>query len=549
MNNEQASVEPANISFDKIPKTSRLFLEYIYKNDQVAKFYNGSTFSNFKDIAQEVIKQEFDRETVAEVLKAQNVKYGSSELTFRNIELLRNPSTVAVVTGQQAGLFSGPLFTIYKALTAIKLAKTLSEEGTTAVAIFWVASDDHDFAEVDHCKIINNEGKLQTIRYQQQEAATTPSVGQIKLSDSIKEQISELISALPASEFIAEISEMLHESYQPGNGFAESFAKLLAKLFAPYGVILLNPQDEKLKQLAAKLIAPVIRESHSIAEALVAHTKQLEMSGYHAQVHINQNTVPVFVTDDGSRTAIIREGNCFILKTSSKCRSMQDLLNQLQANPSNFSPSVLLRPIVQDFLLPTVAYIGGPAEIAYFAQLLPLYQFFNRIPPRATPRKSLTIVQKRFYDLMNKYELTFQDLFYGRDGILKKVIEQSVDSETTAIFEQTEKLFDSQLDSLRQSLLKVDPTLAEALKNGKEKIFYQLQNLRTRFVTSSAKRQETLARQLERMLLTLMPEGNLQERELNLFFFFARYGRGFIDTLYNSIDLNSPDHKLVYSLS
>ncbi|MEW6733631.1 MAG: bacillithiol biosynthesis cysteine-adding enzyme BshC [Acidobacteriota bacterium] len=537
-----------SLSFTVIPRTTRLFNDYLYDHNRVIQFYRSSEHSQLplNQFAHKITAQSFERGMVADALERQNRRFGSSSLTFQYIDLLRDPDTVAVVTGQQAGLFAGPLFTIYKALTAIKLAENLRQQGSKAVPIFWIASEDHDYQEVNHCQVVNNEGQLIKIQYESCLPAGERSVGDIKLQAEIAERITELFAILPKSEFVEQLEKDLRDAYQVGIGFAEAFARLLARLFANYGVILLDPQEPELKQLAARVYEPVLRNCEQVAEQLVKQSHTLEEAGYHAQIHTSLDMVPLFVCENNQRSAMTREGNCFILKTTSQCRSLSDLLQLMEKDPAAFSPSVAIRPAVQDWLLPTLIYVAGPAETAYFAQLRPVYQFLDRIPPSIVPRASLTVIPERFATLLEKYELKFEDLFAGSESVMRKVVEKSLDANTAAVFEETEQIFNTQLDKLRNALSGVDATLADALEGGRDKILYQVQNLRNRFVNNRTKREDTVARQIERMFNLLYPTKNLQERELNVYYFLARYGYGFIDTLYQAIEPHTTTHKLLF---
>jgi bacillithiol biosynthesis cysteine-adding enzyme BshC len=534
-------------SFTKIPRTTELFSDYLYQKERVLGFYqvDGWPHGSLCEYAGEVIARDFPRDLVADALTEENQRFGSPARTFENIELLRRPDTVAVVTGQQAGLFMGPLFAIYKAITAVKIAENLCAQGQPAVPVFWIASEDHDYEEVSHCHIVNNDGKLVEIRYAAGQPAGMPSIGDIKLSDDIEDQIKLLFASLPESEFVGALAQDLRAAYQSGVGFAEAYGRLLARFFQRYGVILLDPQHASLKRLAAQAYEPALRNCEKLARDLVEQSRALEAAGYHAQIHASLDMVPLFFSDNGQRSAIIRDGERFILKSTSRSLSLDELLEQMKAHPEHFSPSVVLRPIAQDLLLPTVAYIGGPSEVAYFAQLRPIYQFFQRKPPMIMARASLTLLQERFANILKKYNLEFEDVLAGQDGIMRKIVEGNLDTRITATFEETEKIFQEQLDSLRDLLINVEPTLAEAIKGSREKIFYQLNNLRTRFINNSAKREETTARHVEKALAVLYPNKNLQERELNIYYFLARYGYDFIDMLHHSIEPIADGHQLL----
>jgi bacillithiol biosynthesis cysteine-adding enzyme BshC len=537
------------INFSEIPRTSRLFNDFLYDFDRVARFYeaDGRDLNSLATRAQKVTAQPFPRDTVAEVLIDQNRQAGAQESTFANIERLRQKDSVVVITGQQAGLFTGPLYTIFKALTAIKLAAQLREQGLNAVPMFWVASEDHDFQEVNHTRLVNREGHLVTVTYTACSPKEGKPVGHVKLCEEIGGNIDELIAALPESEFMPRLSGDLRDSYQVGAGFADAFGKMMMKLLGHYGVVLINPLDDRLKQVSGEIYSRAMSQAPDFANRLVSESAALEAAGYHAQVHSSPEAVPLFMVDEGRRTALVRrEDGRFYLKGSEKSFGSDELVETVQRCPSCFSPNVTLRPIVQDFLLPTVAYIGGPAEIAYFAQLRPNYTMLGRVEPVVLPRASLTLIEKRHAKTMSKYDIRFTELFEGHEEVMKKVVERSLDNGTAQLFDETEKVFNEQLEKLRESLVAVDPTLGEALKGGREKILYQIHNLRTRFVHNRGKRDETMNQQVERLFAVLYPNKNLQEREINVSYFLARYGYELIERLYQEIELGEHDHKLVY---
>jgi len=537
------------VRFSDIPKTTRLFQDFLYDFGRVARFYEGGGRDGhpLAEHARRVIAQHYERDAVVEVLADQNRRAGAGEETLANVERLRQPDSVVVITGQQAGLFTGPLYTIYKALTAIKLAACLREQGTNAVPMFWIASEDHDFEEVNHCRLVNREGRLVTISYTACPPKEGKPVGHVRLCEEINEDLAELIAALPESEFMPRLTSDLRESYAPGEGFADAFGKLMMRLLGKYGVVMINPLDDRLKRIAGEIYGRALARTPEIAAALVAESAALETAGYHAQVYTSPESVPLFMMDEGRRTAMARrEDGRFYLKGGEKRFEPAELLETVDRCPTCFSPNVTLRPVVQDFLLPTVAYIGGPAEIAYFAQLRPTYTLLGRVEPVILPRASLTIIEKRHAKTLGKHGLEFTDLFAGLHEVMVKVVERGLDADTAAVFEETERVFNEQLEKLRASLASVDPTLAEALKGGREKILYQLNHLRTRFIHNRSKRDEGTRHQIERAFAILYPNKNLQEREINSTYFLARYGYELIDRLYEEVELGFSNHKLVY---
>jgi bacillithiol synthase len=536
------------IRFDQIPRTSGLFNDFLYNFDRVSRFYqpSGLDVSALIARAPTVASQSFSRDAVADALADQNAAAGASDQTFANVERLRQKDSVVVITGQQAGLFTGPIYTIFKALTAIKLTRHLRAQGLNVVPMFWVAAEDHDFEEVNHTRLLNREGQLVTITYAGCPPKEGKPVGHVKLNEKISENIAEMIAALPESEFMPRLIADVRDSYKAGVNFADAFGKMMIKLFGKFGVVLINPLDDRLKAVAGEIYARAISNAPEFASRLVNTSAQLEASGYHAQVYATAEAAPLFMVDEGRRTAMTRrDDGRFYLKGSEKSFGAAELLETVQRCPSCFSPNVTLRPIVQDFLLPTLAYIGGPAEIAYFAQLRPNYGLLNRVDPVALPRASFTLIEKRHAKTMSKYGIGFTDIFAGFEEVMKTVVERSLDQNTATVFDEAEKVFNDQLDKLNASLAAVDPTLADALKGGREKILYQLNHLRTRFIHNRGKRDETTKQQIERLFAALYPNKNLQEREINVFYFLARYGYDLIDRIYDEVDVGLHDHKLI----
>ncbi|MGA9767430.1 MAG: bacillithiol biosynthesis cysteine-adding enzyme BshC [Blastocatellia bacterium] len=536
------------LRFTEIPRTSRLFNEFLYDYEKVAQFYTdrGRTISPLAEHARVVGAQEFDRERVADALVRINRRAGSPDLTFEHIEMLRRPGSVAIVTGQQAGLFTGPLYTIHKALTVIKLAACLREQGIEAAPVFWIASEDHDYEEVNHTRMIDRDGHLTSVRYEPRDRKPDVPVGRVLLDSGITETIDEFIAQLPPSEFTPEIERDLRESYSDGAGFAEAFARLMARLFKDYGVVLMDPLDEELKQVVAPLYSKAIEKSSEIAESLVARSRELEQAGYHAQVHVSEDMTPLFIMNDGRRLAMTQSEGRFFVKGADRSFDKAELVELARRCPNCFSPNVTLRPVVQDFLLPTAAYIGGPAEIAYFAQIRAVYETLERELPCVLPRASFTIIEGRHQKTLKKHNLELKDFFEGLHPAITKVVEQSLDRDTATAFADIERILAEQLDKLDANLRRADPTLSASIKRARAKIIYQIEHLRTQFIHASARREETVFRQVERAYQTLMPDKNLQERELNVYYFLSRYGHSLIDELYRAAEIGYSNHKLLY---
>lgn len=536
------------IRFSDIPKTSQLFQDFLYNFNRVENFYEAGAREWEALIARSkrVAAQPFQRAAVADVLLDQNKRAGAGEATLANIERLRQDDSVVIITGQQAGLFTGPLYTVFKALSAIKLANQLREKGVNAVPVFWIAAEDHDFAEVNHVRLVNRDGQLVTITYTACSPAEGKPVGAVTLREGINENLDEFIAALPESEFTPQLAADLRTAYTPGVGFADAFGRMMMKLFGKFGVVLINPLDDRLKHVAGTIYSQAMQRSGEFASALVQQSAALEAEGYHAQVYTSSESVPLFMMDEGRRTAMVQRDGSFYLKGGDKHFAREELLETVNRCPACFSPNVTLRPIVQDFLLPTAVYIGGPAEIAYFAQLRAGYQLLGRIEPLVLSRASFTLIEKRHAKTLSKNGLQFSDLFAGLPEVMTKIGEQSLDKETAATFDETENLFEAQLDKLQAALQKVDPPLAAALKGGKANILSNIHRLRATYVKNVSQRDEATRHQIERAFAVLYPNKGLQEREINVAYFLARYGYELLDRIYDEVQLEETGHQLLF---
>lgn len=448
------------------------------------------------------------------------------------------------MTGQQVGLFTGPGYALYKALTAIRLAEALSQSGIEAVPIFWMASEDHDWEEIDHADLPDSEGNLRRFQYQVEPEWQGAPVGNLSLAPSIQTLLEEFAAVLPDSEFKPDFIEMAGRHYRPGNTFAKAFGGLLAELFHGLGLVVMDPSDFGFKRRAVPLFEQVIVNAPSLRRMLREQGERIQAAGYSPQVQWDEESLPLFLVEKDKRRLLLQDGNGFRLKGSEPSFSREQLLSRLTESPADFSPNVLLRPLYQDLLLPTCAYVGGPAEIAYFAQVAALYQWRGQSMPAVIPRASFTVIERKVQRILEKAGLDFLDLFSGFEECLKRVIEKSLGVESTQLLNQLEQQFGQMLDNLEPALRTVDPTLVEALKNSRGKILHQVSSLRNRLISAHARQNEVLTRQLSRAFNLLYPSKNYQERYINSFYFLSRYGRDFMMSLHESIDLESGDHQL-----
>jgi bacillithiol synthase len=548
---EESGLRVETLSFDRIPHQTRLFLDYLRDPTALREFYPSAVRFHHElpaRVPEVLAAHGTDRNTLCDALADMNAAWGAGEETLKNIQLLRDADCLAVVSGQQAGLFSGPLYTIYKALSAVKLAGCLTQRNTKAVPVFWIATEDHDFPEVAKAEFIGRDCKLADVEVPSELHREGQPVGRVVMDSSINPVLDRLLELLPSSEFTPDLESLLRDAWRPGRSYGEAFARMMTSLLGRHGLVLLDPLDQRLKTLAAPLYASAALRAHEIATAIEVRSRRLEQAGYHAQVTPSENSFPLFMHDNaGARHALIRttDGKYKAKELDSEYTT-EELATLAASEPERFSPNVTLRAVVQDYLLPTIAYLGGSAEIAYFAQTAEVYRVLERPVTPILPRSSLTMVERHTSRVLERYGLSLADLFAGPESVLSRVVEEHLGADTAKSFTETEQSVNQQLNELSEKLRAIDPTLGDALETGRRKINYQLEGLRSRFHRAQMSRDEAAHRQLQRAFDQLFPHKELQERHINITSLLARHGRYVIDWIYNAINLGSTEHLIVY---
>jgi bacillithiol synthase len=540
-----------SLSFTEIPHQSKLFTDYQKNPLELRKYYPLAVESHTeisKHIPNILASYKADRKALCDVLEEANRSNGASEKTLANIELLRDEDCVAVVSGQQAGLLTGPLYTIYKALSAVKMSECLTGRGIKAVPVFWIATEDHDFEEVSKIEVVDSNGELISIKNEPKRCYENLPVGYVKLDESIKSTVDELFNSMPHTEFTDELRENIEKTWVSGVDYGDAFARLLTKFLGKFGLIVLCPLDVRLKRLATPIYVDAIKKSDEIVSALREKSAELETDGYHAQVLVGEDYFPLFwQAKDRTRHALKKsETGTFKTKDIEREFTLEELADLAAVEPERFSPSVVLRSVVQDYLLPTVCYFGGAAEIAYFAQSSEVYRILGRPVTPILHRQSFTVVESKHAKTLNKYGLELKDLFDGIDVLQPKIVEKFLNAEMTQIFVDAEQNIEKELERLDKNLSLLDPTLADNLANRRRKIIYHIANLRSKFHIAQMKKDEVIHRQIEAAFASLFPNKGLQERTLNIGSFVNRHGVYFIDWIYQAIDLDDKDHRIIY---
>ena len=525
----------------------RLAEDYIYDFGKVREFYDG----DFRDPAaferqtERAGSRPIAREDLAAVLSEQNRSYGCGSETLGGIGRFVRDKACAVVTGQQVGLYSGPLYTIYKALTAIKLSDALKRRGLGSfVPVFWLASEDHDLAEIDHIALMDRDNRLREIRCAAPSREIKVPVSSVPLPPEIGDCLEQLEALTLDTEFKADILASLSEAYQPGLSYVEAFGRWMTRLFKSRGLILIDASHPRLKEMGRDVLYREIADESPSTRQAVAASERLRRAGYEAQISLHEGILNQFYME-GERHAIQWNDGAFEIKGLPAVATKEDLLKLAKEKPSLFSPNVLLRPLYQDAVLPTVAYVGGPSEIAYFGQLKGVYETFGLPMPVIYPRKSVTIVERKIDHILKKYHLSVPDIWRNAAGAIGDITKQEIPDSVGQTLLRVRDDLERDYAFLKAEILAFDPGLTESADLAKGKMNQQLDFMQKKVQQAARKRSDIAVQQLRKAVDNLFPNQRLQERVFNIVPYLIKYGPGFIDQLDRAIDIDVADHQFL----
>lgn len=507
-----------------LPHISRLFRDYLAMEEQAPlRKWFGAVPSGHAWMGH--LEPVAGSDALADALLRQSLAFGAGEATQRNIDRLRGGARV-VVTGQQVGLLGGPLLTLLKAATAIARAKQASAAtGIEHVPIFWLASEDHDLEEVDQVSLPGRHA-MQTLGMGV-DGHGAP-VGGVRLgpgATQLVEQASELLSYAP-------VCDLLAQCYTAEATLAGAFARLMTRIFANHGLIVMDAAGREFHALGRSTLRAAIEGADELEAALLSRTAELESAGYHAQVLVKPGSSLLFLIDEGTgrrlplrrvKVSAIGAQNA-VWKAGAHTFTTAELLAILEAQPERISPNALLRPIFQDTILPTAAYVGGPSEVAYFAQSAVLYQaILGRVTP-VLPRFSATLIQPAIAAVMARDEVSLDDILaLGTvDALTLRLGARAMPIEGKRRLAAVGTAMDAELEVLTGYLASMDPSLGRAASISASKMRYQMNRLRRMAATFEVQKEASLRKHASAMMLHLFPDGHPQERVVGGVWFLAQ---------------------------
>ncbi len=531
------------ISFDALKQPlSPLFRDYFAGRGKASDFYPlGFSRDDMSKAAAATAAFAHPRAEVAEAL-AREQPEGSEARA--NAEALKDPKTLAVVTGQQSVLFGGPLYVLYKALAAMELARAMSETlKTKVVPVFWVASDDHDFAEIRATTMMDGNTELKTLRYEPVEEPNLQPASTIILDQTIDGLAKSVRDLLPASPWRDEVCEALVDAYRPGVSISGAFSKLLQH-FLP-GLVIMDPASPTLKALMRPVVEREIAESSPTSRLAAAIGEKLLAAGYHQQVPVRASGfLNLFLVSGSKRRALGVSAKGIEVRGGNQVMTTADLLSRIAASPEAASPGVMLRPLAQDYLLPTIAYIGGPAEVAYHAQIGPSYAHFGIPRPVIFPRPSFSLVDSATARAMEAESLTFEDLQTDTETLLARAAREA-NPEVEKTFAEARAGIEAAFRGVEETLAKLDSTLRGATQSAAGRALHQVEGLQEKALRSMKRQDATRSERLHRTRDFVFPGGALQERGVSWISLIARYGPPIIDDIRRHMDPWAKGHQVL----
>ena len=524
-----------------VPGLSRIFLDYCAGEAAVRGWFGGVPRDRGWQRT-ELLQTSERRDSLVRLLAAQNPAPALTPV----LERLRQGAN-AVVTGQQVGIFGGPLFTPHKAATAVALAGEATAAGHAHVPIFWLASEDHDFPEVNHVTFPARR-ELRKLTYEAAPGSAVP-VGGVVLDESIAPLIDQAWELLGYSDAM----EWLAAAYRPGQTLAGAFAEFYGKVFAEHGLLVLDAAGREAHRLGAPVLQAAIERADELHAALIDRNALLVAAGYHAQVSVAGHGSLLFLIDErtGVRNALRRTQATAdepggLWHAGREKYSTEDLLGVLASEPERISPSALLRPVFQDQILPTSAYIGGPAEIAYFAQSAVLYErILGRLTP-VLPRLSATLLEPAVGELLERHELSLETIFAStEESLAQRLAARAMPVAGKRLLASAGNALDGELTALTGYLGSLDEGLGRSAEVSASKMRYQMNRLRRMAASFELQKEASLGRHAQAVVQALYPHGGLQERLIGAAYFLARYGAGLVDELVGEAAGGCPGHKLI----
>ncbi len=521
---------------------SRFYLDLLRGQASAVNYFAAKSLD---DVADRLDGGEYDRGRMSDILRRQNEQFGVAPATLERIELLRDSRTVCLFSGQQAGLFGGPLLTLVKALGVVKATHQYSEQlGRPVLPIFWIAADDHDFEEAGHTYFLDRKGEVIRHAYDRS-ADIAPAVADVKLDDAeeLDRLLGRLHDTLGESDFTTELFQVIEQAYTGADTLVSAFGQVMAYLTRDLGLILFDPAEAEVKQLAVPFFRTMIDQQNALHAVFAETSQRLVTNGYHVQVEKGDQAASLFHHQPGRFPIVHRDGG---FAAGDRVWSKVELLDEIETHPERFSPDALTRPVMQSFLFPVVSQKCGPSELAYMAQMNPLFELFDLPAPLQIARPTLTIVEQRIERPMAEMDIGFEDLTGDVEQVINRVLQETFPLDLQSQVSDFRERIARQFDEFSEQALGFEPGQKRNAEQIKAKIDYLLNGFEGKLFAAHKKKSQQLRGRIYRAGNAMYPRRGLQERSINIYSFLARYGHGVVQFVYERMDCEETAHQLVY---
>ncbi len=528
---------PINLTLKTaFPAGSSLAARYLAGEKAVTELYSGDVFDldGYRNLLKE-IGPRFSKDDRLEI--ADSLRGGGPDRAER-LQLWVEKGGFVVTTGQQPGLFTGPLYSIYKALTTIRLAGTLEKAlGIPVLPLYWVASEDHDWDEAASTSLPDVSNELRTITIQPPTGAVGQPLYRIDISEESAAVLDDLREALPDSDFSQGFLSIAEKAYGPGSTLPSGFEDELVGMLGALGLFVTDAADSLVKRRSQGVIQRAVSERAEEEALLVKQTAMVEVTDVEPQVSILPNGLNLFLEGSQGRERIYRDEDGLFLKHSGARLTESEVLAMATSEESSLSPNVLLRPVVESAVFPTVCYVAGPGEFAYWGQLKTLFEHHGMAMPMVLPRHSVTVLEGKTSKVLDKFDLSIADLAEPAHELAGRIARDDLPEAVTSGLGVLRAEVGRHFPAVMQAVKEVDPTLKGPAEGARKALFDALAELEKRTVQAVKRRQETTLSQVDKARLHLFPGGKPQERIFNVHYYLARYGVGFFDAVLESMDI------------
>lgn len=496
----------------------------------------------WKLISQKVSSGSTTHKQVKEFIIKDNSDISSSNAQ-KNLNLLHSDSTVFIVTGQQLGLLASPLYTIYKIITAIKLADFLNDLkcGYNYVPLFWLESEDHDFDEINHFGVWDAQINPKLIQYNGESRGKT-SIRHYTFDENINLVFKELRGSIIDTEFSNELFNKIEDFFKPGKTWLDATRDFLKDIFYETGLLFFKPGHEEIKSVSSQFYHDILEKRFELQDSFEDKSNSLENAGYNNQVTVIPGKSFLFIENDNlQREHLFYDQNGFYF-TDEKQRLNFDQINQIiNESPQKISSSVVSRPLLQSWLIPTAAYVAGPGEIAYWAQISGLFDIMRLTLPVVYPRITATIIEPKIDRFIKKHNITVENISANLNDFINNFIKTSEEDE----FDKIRKGIEAELVNIKQKVLEVDSTLESIWEKTKERILGQIDVMENKTIKAKKQKEQILISQLTQVHKAFFPDDYPQERYVSLIYFLNKFGPDIFKKIYENLKFDCFQHQLI----